>query len=235
MTGIELQIDPPPESSPASVRLSEPVLVVAGFTGRDVDAVRRHLDELKAHGVEEPESVPTLYPLPAWLLRSAPATLEVSSRTSSGEAEPVLIRLRGGDLYVTVGSDHTDRELERSSIALSKLVCPKVVAPSVWRFEDVADRWDELRLRGRHGGDPYQDERLASIVPPLELLERVEGRLRLPAERPLVLFMGTIPLLSGELRFGGNFSATLADERHGRVLECRYSVEQLAAEEREAS
>ena len=43
---------------------------------------------------------------------------------TSGEAEFVLV-YSGAELYVGVGSDHTDRGLERLSVSRSKQVCPK--------------------------------------------------------------------------------------------------------------
>ena len=93
--------------------------------GRDEAAVRRHIEELAAHGIDAPPATPIFWLLPNWLLTLAPATTQVHTAKSSGEVEPVLLRMPDGEVFVTVGSDHTDRDLERSSLLLAKLTCPK--------------------------------------------------------------------------------------------------------------
>jgi hypothetical protein len=170
-----------------------------------------------------------VWPMPNWLLLESDAVVEVRTTTSSGEAEPVLVRLPSGRLLATVGSDETDRELEKTSVPLSKLVCPKIIAAEAWPFEEVAERWDDLRLRA-FVGEPetlYQDERLAAIRPPHELLER-SYRLWDDESRPLVVFLGTVPFRTAGLRYDAAFVATLEDEATRRTLRCRYSVVPVA-------
>jgi hypothetical protein len=66
--------------------------------------------------------------------------------------------LAGGEVFVGVGSDHTDRALERLSIPAAKQACPKVAGTAVWRLDEVEDHWDRLELRAwvghaaRHAG-----------------------------------------------------------------------------------
>ncbi|MFJ5900842.1 DUF2848 family protein [Streptomyces sp. NPDC093064] len=97
-------------------------LVVAGYTGRDLTAVRHHIEELAAIGVPEPDKIPAFYELDANLL-STNHEIEVDGTATSGEVEPVLIRANGR-YYLTVGSDHTYRKLERFDIHASKAACP---------------------------------------------------------------------------------------------------------------
>ncbi len=211
------------------LRLRSPRLVVVGYTGRDATAVARHVAELEAQGVPPPPEVPMFYLLPSFLLVSSGELIEVASASTCGEAEPVLIRLPSGELFVGIGSDHTDRELEKSSIHLSKAVCAKIVGPSVWPFAEVVECWDNLRLRSWAGeASPYQDDRLETIRRPVELLDRAE-QLRPGADRPLVLFLGTVPLRSEGFQFVTHFSAILEDEARNRLLRCAYSVERVAA------
>lgn len=209
--------------------LEEPALVIAGYTGRDAAAVQRHIDELAAHGVEPPPAVPMLWPLPAYLLAVAGDGLEVPFATSCGEAEPVLIRTAAGELFVTVGSDQTDREVERASVLLSKLVCPKIVAAEAWPFAEVAAGWDGLRLRSLAGGALYQDGPASLIRRPEELLALVDER-AVAAGRALVLFCGTVPLLDGAFRFDRSFAAELEDASRGRALRCAYSVTEVSTQ-----
>ena len=91
-------------------------LVIAGWTGRDVVALNHHIDELKAIGVPPPSSVPLYYRAAAQLLTQAD-TIDVLGEDTSGEVEPVLIGTPER-LWVTLGSDHTDRkaEIERAHV-----------------------------------------------------------------------------------------------------------------------
>src|SRR5205085_11097431 len=102
-------------------------LVAAGFTGRNVAEVEKHVAELQRQGVPPPPSIPAFYELdPRWV--SNVPEFAVTTATASGEAEAVLI-FAGDDLadaLVTVGSDLTDREVERRSIRDAKQL-PKPV------------------------------------------------------------------------------------------------------------
>lgn len=203
----------------ASVRLESFRLVIAGYTGRDAEAVEQHIRELAAHGIPRPAEVPAFYELSSELLRVAPTDLDVGE-TTSGEAEPVLIRDSGGELYLGVGSDHTDRELERRSILESKRSCPKLVGPDVWRFEDAADEWDLLELSSTADGRPYQRGTLSLIRRPEELVSLMPRGVA--AATSFVLYLGTLPLLDGSFRFAGEFSASLARPRDDGRLSCSY-------------
>ena len=118
------------------VEIAIDTLVVAGWTGRDEAALRHHIEELAAIGVPRPSSVPVFYRVSAANLTQADA-IEVLGPDTSGEAEPVLVALPDG-LWLTLGSDHTDRKAETLGIALSKQLCPKVVARVLWRLDEVA-------------------------------------------------------------------------------------------------
>ena len=98
-------------------------LIVAGWTGRDKAAVQHHIDELGELGVAPPSKTPLFYRVGADLLTQADR-IQVVGEATSGEAEAVLIAGPDGR-YVTLGSDHTDREAEAASVALSKQACPK--------------------------------------------------------------------------------------------------------------
>jgi len=179
----------------APVDLQPKQLVIAGWTGRDRASIDHHIDELAAIGVPRPSSVPLYYRVAAALLTQAPR-IEVLGAGSSGEVEPVLVRAQGR-WWLTVGSDHTDRDAERAGVALSKQLCAKPVASSAWDWERLAARADAIGLRSEifeHGRwVRYQDGALASIRP---LPQLIAG---LPADAPvadgLVLFCGTLGAL----------------------------------------
>jgi hypothetical protein len=102
-------------------------LVIAGWAGRDADAIEHHIQELEAIGVRRPRAVPLFYRLSASLLTTAPH-IEVTGSDSSGEAEAVLIRCED-TLWVGIGSDHTDRKVETYGVTVSKQICGKPIGP----------------------------------------------------------------------------------------------------------
>jgi hypothetical protein len=136
-------------------------LIIAGWAGRDAAAIEAHVLELEALGVSRPKSFPVFYRVDVALLTHAPA-VQIVGRDGSGEVEAVLWKA-GGELYVGIGSDHTDRKLEAYGITLSKQVCAKPVSNRVWRWRDVADHWDEIvtRSRLRNGDEVYQEGPMA--------------------------------------------------------------------------
>ena len=211
-------------------------LLMGGYTGRDQAAVQRHIDELREHGVPAPTRVPILFPCTTDRLTMADE-IEVLGERTSGEAEYVLI-YHQGETYVAVGSDQTDRDLERTSIMFAKQVCPKVLSREVWCYADVRDHWDQIVLRAwagpRIGGDEetterrYQEGALGEMLRPedLEALtdERIGGELE-----GTVLYSGTLAIADGGgFAFGAPFRAELDDPTTGRILRCEYSVLEVA-------
>lgn len=152
-------------------------LVVAGWTGRDIAKVQEHIEELAHLGVKPPATVPCYYRVSLDLLTIEPA-FQVLGKDSSGEAEPVLISLQDG-LWVGLGSDHTDRLVESYSVNVSKQICRKPLATTVWPFAEVAPHWDELVLRSHILEDDkwilYQEGKLSAIRPPQEIMMRYDN------------------------------------------------------------
>jgi|MDTC01.3.fsa_nt_gb hypothetical protein len=198
-------------------------LVVAGWTGRDAEAVRHHVDELAAIGVPGPSTVPLYYRGSQSLVLQADA-IQVLGSGTSGEVEPVLIQ-GADDLLVTVGSDHTDRDAESQSIALAKQACPKVLANQAWRFADVVDHWDALELTATINENAravtYQQGSLAEIRPPLELIAGFAGDPVLPAGT--VMLCGTVPAIGG-IRASTQFKMRLYDPVLDRAIEHQYAI-----------
>ena len=199
------------------------VLVVIGYAGRDRAAVEHHIDELAAIGVPRPASIPLFMVFPPWLISQEPS-ISVAGSESSGEAEIVLV-VDGDEVFVTVGSDHTDRALEAVDIVASKGVCPKPVASTGWPAAAVGDRWEDLTLSSRiDGGVAYQDGSAAANLPPLELVAGIPWA----GPRPgcFVAFTGTVPVI-GDIRPSAGFHAELAG-RGLAAVELDYQVEAVA-------
>ena len=200
-------------------------LLIAGYTGRDQAAVAQHIAELREHGIPAPERTPALYALAPDRVTTAD-TISVVGDETSGEAEFVLV-YAGGELYVGVGSDHTDRGLERLAVSRSKQVCPKPLSARLWRWDDVRDGWDGCQLRswlGEGDGTPYQQGSVTELMAPDAVLAMVRERVGDDLEGSVV-YCGTLPLISGEFRYERRFRAALVDPARGRELTCVYTID----------
>lgn len=201
-------------------------MVIAGWAGRDAEAMEHHIRELEALGVARPASTPTFYRVAAARLTQAPA-IEDAGLHGSGEVETLLVAANGG-LYVGVGSDHTDRKAETVGVTLSKQMCDKPVAATLWPYEEVADHWDSLILRSHAviGGEKvlYQEGPVSGLLAPPDLIARYapEGRLI----DGTAMFGGTMPAIGG-IRPASRFEGELVDPVLGRRIAFGYDVRVL--------
>ncbi len=213
------------DDSGAALAFTPRRLLIAGYTGRDQAAVAQHIAELREHGIPAPERTPALYALAPDRVTTA-ETIAVVGDETSGEAEFVLV-YSGGELYVGVGSDHTDRGLERQSVSRSKQVCPKPLSGHLWRWASVRERWDGCQLRswlGEGDGTPYQQGSVVELMAPDAVWAMVRERVGGDPEGSVV-YCGTLPLIGGEFRFERRFQAALIDPAGGRELRCAYTVD----------
>jgi hypothetical protein len=221
MTAIPMQFDVDGAACPLDLRQ----LIVAGWAGRDREAVDHHIAELAELGVPAPSEVPLYYRVGADRLTVAPAIHVVGGGTS-GEAEAVVIA-GAYEIYVGVGSDHTDRDAEAHSVALAKQACPKPMSAQLWRLADVEAHWDDLKLRADAWIDGervrYQDGGLSEIRPIRDLIDGFGG-----LAPGTAMFCGTIPTLQG-LKPASRFEVTLEDPVRGRTLSHAYDIEVLPA------
>ena len=199
-------------------------LIVAGWTGRDEAALRHHIEELAAIGVPRPSSVPVFYRNSTLNVTQAPR-LQVLGPDTSGEAEPVVVA-HGGRLWLTVGSDHTDRKAETMGIALSKQLCAKPVGRELWLLDDVVGHWDQLRLRAFATIDgrrvTYQEGTLAGMRTPADLIARFGAALPAGA----MMFCGTLAAIGG-IRPASRFEVELEDPVLNRTLRHAYDIDVL--------
>lgn len=202
-----------------TVTLSSFGLVVAGYTGRDTAAVQHHIDELAAQGIAPPERVPMFYPVAADMATQEEVCVVPSSLTA-GEAEPVLVRA-AGRLFLGVGSDHTDRELERVSVARSKEACVKPLSRTVVPVDADTD-WDRMRLSSWVDGVLYQDGPMSALRVPVGTLAQCEREGQPHGD--IIMFGGTVPLLHGTFVFGRAWRVQLALPG-GTTLDHHYRVD----------
>ncbi len=204
-------------------------MINAGYVGKNQEEVRRHIEELAAKGIPGPKSIPVLFPVVCHAL-TTDSVIEVYGSETSGEVEYVLCVVSEDEVYVGLGSDHTDRHLEETDIPRAKQICPNLMGRTVWPLEEVENHWDDLLITanvGKAGEDTlYQEGRLGLLLNPAELISFVKSKIPGPLEN-LIIFSGTMGTLTGEFIFGQKFSAKLIDEKLNRRLEISYDIRSL--------
>lgn len=197
--------------------------IVAGWTGRDQVALEKHIVELEALGVKRPATTPIFYRVGYSRLTTSSA-IEVVGETSSGEVEYVLLQHRG-KLWVGVGSDHTDREVETYGVTVSKQLCDKPIASTFWPLEEVEPHWDSLTLRSfvTLGGKKslYQEGKLSGMLAPRDLISRFTRGGELP--EGAMMFCGTFGAIGG-IRPAPRFDFEIEDSILGRKIEHGYDI-----------
>ena len=196
-------------------------LVIAGWTGRDEAALRKHIRELEALGVKAPKSTPVFYRVAASLFTFSDE-IEVLGPDTSGEVEFVLVKT-ASELRVTVGSDHTDRKVEAIGVALSKQLCAKPVAAQSWRYEEVKPHWERLVLRSWADGELYQEGPVTAMRSPEDLMGKY------PLQPGFAMFCGTLAAKGG-IRPATKFAMELEDPVLGRKLAHEYAIKVLPVE-----
>lgn len=201
-------------------------LYIIGFAGRNIEKTKEHIEELAEIGVPRPKSVPEVYFCGTNLLTQA-SSIEVVGNTSSGEIEFIFVK-RQGEVYVGIGSDHTDRDLETVSVVKSKQVCEKTVGMQLWRYEDIKEHWDSLEMLAWQVIDGkevlYQKGSAADLLP-LEVLvdaaEKIKGDIG-----DCLVYSGTVPLVDG-FKYGTKFRGQINDKVLKRSLELEYDIKIL--------
>lgn len=205
-------------------------LVIGGWTGRDKAAMEHHMVELEALGIKRPSKAPLYYRVAASRLTQEP-TVEDVGANSSGEVETVLIA-SGGRLYVGTGSDHTDRQVEAYGVNVSKHLCDKPIAATVWPYEEVAPHWDQLILRSDIIANGkrirYQEGPASGLLAPGDLMRGYCGSDRLADGT--ALFGGTMPALGG-IKMASRFEGELEDPVLGRSIRFGYDIAVLPINE----
>lgn len=196
-------------------------LVIAGWTGRDEAALRKHIRELEEIGVKPPKTTPIFYRVSASLFTHA-TEIQVSGPDTSGEVEFVLIN-RDSTLSVAVGSDHTDRKAETIGVSLSKQLCAKPVSRESWAYAEVKAHWEKLVLRAWADGELYQEGSVAAMRSPEDLLARC------PLQPGWAMFCGTLAAKGG-IRPAKTFRMELEDPVRKRKLSHEYRIDALAVE-----
>lgn len=227
MTTFHLEIDSPDGPEPLAVT-PERLFNLGSATVAQESAVA-HQQEVADVGVRIAFDIPAprVYPMAVTSVTTDDAVGVHHPRTS-GEAELVLL-MQDGELFLGVGSDHTDRELEQISIIWSKQYAPSVLGRRVWRWSDVEADWEALVLASTLDGAAYQSSRAAVFLSPPVVLSELATRVRqLPSS--YLVFCGTYATLDTTVRFGTQWAASLTNQRTGAELNLNYRTVDLFEE-----
>lgn len=199
-------------------------VLVMGYTGRDIEKVLEHIHELTAIGVAPPATIPALYPQDISIL-TTDQNITATGKETSGEVEYVVFH-DGDDWLLTIGSDHTDRLIEKEDIPRSKAACPKPFITTCWRMKDVEDHWDQLVLRSwitdENGRRLYQEHDLTALLPFSMLISKLK-EFGYSDISHTVIFSGTVPTLEG-FAYGNKFEYEISDPVLSRSMSGEYSV-----------
>ncbi len=220
-TTLSLALTSRHESKPIEIAVEH--AVIAGWTGRDTAKMEEHIRELEKLGVKRPAAAPLFYRVAAARLTVADA-IEASGAHSSGEVEFVLIQ-NTDHLYVGVGSDHTDREVETYGVTVSKQMCDKPLSGDIWPYTEVVGHWDQLVLRSWATSEGvrrlYQEGSVAAMRTPDDLIALYsDGAALAPGT---VMFGGTLPAIGG-IAPAARFEFELVDPVLGRRLSHGYDI-----------
>ena len=218
----------------------------ARFASRDVDGMRKRLDamlELDGHYSGATRTNPSIFHIGRYLLTQG-SDIEVQGPMTGGEAEVVAIR-SGSEVFVSVGSDQCDRELDSLFPDKPKQMCPHPIASTAWPYDEVKCHWDSLRIYshvvvGSHTV-PLQDSALSELVD-LEYLLAMDSVKRLTD--PMVLYCGSAPFLDSAAEMisdlnlpeetgmgvGDEFMVRLHDPVLDRTIEKRFRAIPLGDE-----
>ncbi len=226
--GIELTFDLVRENGSREQAIPLNRFFVAGWTGRDRAKMEEHIVELEEIGVKRPGSVPVFYRVSIDRLTGRDH-IQSPGGASSGEVEFVLVGI-GDDIWVGVGSDHTDREVETYGITVSKQMCDKPVARTLWPLAEVAPHWDRLELKSyaveNNERRLYQEGGVAGMLSPDDLMAKLLVTEGAEFGAGDIMMGGTMPAIGG-IKPAERFEFELIDPVLGRTISHGYDVDIL--------
>ena len=177
--------------------------------------------ELEELGVARPASTPIYYRVAAARFTTA-GEIESTGAESSGEVEFMILQA-DGRRWLGVGSDHTDRKVETYGITVSKQMCDKPVAATLWALDEVLPHWDSLLIRSYAVIDGarvlYQQGSVAAMLPPEEIIAGYEPGFA----DGTAMFCGTLAAIGG-IRPAERFEFEIEDPVLGRTIRHGYDV-----------
>ena len=200
-----------------------------GSATRSPDTAVAHQEEVAKSGIHIAFDVPAprIYPIGVAALVQDDEIFVQTDRTS-GEVE-IVVHV-ADQVYVGVGSDHTDRALETVSIPGSKQACPNHIGPALWPYEEIRETWDDCILRSWVDGRLYQDVGVAAFIRPEDMLSILRERVGGVPDRDFTVFGGTIVSVDKALGFGTTWRYEIDDPTNNRSISAEYRVTDILSE-----
>ncbi|MGB7624027.1 MAG: DUF2848 family protein [Terriglobia bacterium] len=172
------------------------------------------------------ERSPHFIPVSPYLLTNE-NKIVVQGKHTSGEVEYVALKFED-EIYLTVGSDHCDRQAEAFSFAKSKQLCPKVMARQMILHREIRSYRDELRLSSSVASYdrkvPYQSAFVADLMRLGSLIRCCPLNLDFNGA---VLFSGTVPTIADIPAYTSHFYFQLDLARLNLTIAHDYAIEML--------
>lgn len=201
---------------------------VVWYSGSNKDKTWEHINELERElGVTPPPHIPTLFEVAREMVTQDKDLFFCGEKTS-GECEYIIIKIHG-IIYIGLGSDHSDRELEADSVPKAKQICLKPISKEIWLYDDIKDHFKEIELNSKSDNEDYQKGTLADILSVEEIIKELEDRV--DTIDNCIIYSGTVPVLSG-FKFGKNFYLELVDKKLNRKISFDYNVNNIPDEAR---
>ncbi len=200
-----------------------------GSATRDPNTAVAHQQEVAKSGIHIAFDVPAprIYPIALHAL-TTDDELFVQTDKTSGEVEIVLHM--ADQLYVGVGSDHTDRAMETVSIPGSKQACANHVAPVFWPYEELRETWDNCVMRSWVDGRLYQDVGVKAFLRPEDIIAILRERVTNVPDHNFTVFCGTIVSVDKALGYGASWKYEMEAPDSGRRIGSSYSVVNILSE-----
>lgn len=201
---------------------------VVGYSGSNKEKIYEHIKELQEQlNVAPPKKIPTIFEVSKEILTQDKNLYFVGEKTS-GECEFVII-MKNSKLYIGLGSDHSDRELEAISVPKAKQICLKPISYDVWEYDEIKEHFSQIKLSAKSDFEDYQIGTLADIISVEEILNELNKSLGKIDN--CIIYSGTVPLVAG-YKYGKNFYLELKDEILGRKISFDYNINVVPDEAR---
>lgn len=206
-------------------------LFCLAYAGRTKEAREAHAQDVSQNTECSEEPSLGFIPVSAMLITQDEA-IEVMGGLTAGEVEFVLF-VSGGEIFVTVGSDHADRRLEILQSDLAKQVCAKPIATHAWRYRDVSANWDMLQMKSETFSEGVwhcsQQSCVDALLHPDDILKEIRSR-NLPLDDGCVYYCGTVSLEGGKFWYGDKYRVTLSMPNSDLAIKHEYDIVQIVKE-----
>ena len=172
------------------------------------------------------ERTPHFFPVSPYLLTNDDRIV-VQGKHTSGEVEYVALKFED-EVYLSVGSDHCDRQTETFSLGKSKQLCPKVMARQMILHREIPPYRDELKLSSFVASYdrkvPYQSAFVADLMRLGSLIRSCPLNIDLNGA---VMFSGTVPTIADMPAYASHFYFQLELARFKLSIAHDYAIEVL--------